>query len=406
MKTLEGDGIVLRPWRVDDVSAMIELFDTAEMDRWTPLAHPFDEEAATDYVRRAHAGPGFGTLQYAITVGGSEPLGEVILFPAGEGVCEVAYAVGVRHRGRQLAARAVRLVLSAARGLGYREAMLTIARGNVGSEKVALACGFTRTAEPLRRRERKGHVLDMATWRRVLGPRLNVGGVDRLGDTGRVRVRVATMDDVTTVADIRRRVEEWLDGLGIRQWPLGSVEESLTPQVAAGEWLVGVDPAERIVAAGQYLDHDPDIWPDDTPGEARYLHGFMTNRGIARPGDGAAFLRSIEDRARTEGARVYAPRLRRDQLAAAAVLPRQRIHRGRSARVSRLLVRRHPARASPLTRRRSVRRSMVGAVLLRPRRPRLDHHVVRMHERAVHVEQYGIRTGQGEHHALIEPLKP
>lgn len=36
-----GEGLLLRPWREDDVSVMTELFDTDEMDRWTPLAHPF-----------------------------------------------------------------------------------------------------------------------------------------------------------------------------------------------------------------------------------------------------------------------------------------------------------------------------------------------------------------------------
>lgn len=162
------DGVVLRPWRPDDVATMVELFDTAEMDRWTPLPHPFDEDAAREYVDRAEGAAASGTLQYAITLVGDEPLGEVILFPAADGGCELAYATGARHRGHRLGVRGVRTLLREAAALGYREAMLSIAVDNVGSHKVARECGFVLTDEPLRRRERKGYVLWMATWRRSL----------------------------------------------------------------------------------------------------------------------------------------------------------------------------------------------------------------------------------------------
>jgi RimJ/RimL family protein N-acetyltransferase len=146
---------------------MVELFDTAEMDRWTPLAHPFDENAATSYVNDVHQGLAAGILELAVTENGGEPLGEVLLFGTDEdGTCEFAYAVGCKHQGQALGARSVRAVLPVAREAGYRRARLRVAVDNLPSQRVAAAAGFTLTDEPLQPRERKGYLLHMATWRR------------------------------------------------------------------------------------------------------------------------------------------------------------------------------------------------------------------------------------------------
>lgn len=167
--TVHHDGLALRPWTHDDVPAMVELFDTAEMDRWTPLAHPFHEAAAREYVQAALGGRAHGLLQLAVTTDGGQPLGEVLLFGTDEpATCELAYAVGAEHRGRSLAERSVRALLPVARQAGYRRARLRIATGNAPSQAVAAAAGFSRTDEPLLRRERKGYVLEMETWRREL----------------------------------------------------------------------------------------------------------------------------------------------------------------------------------------------------------------------------------------------
>ncbi len=164
---VRGEGLVLRPWTLGDVPQMVELFDTAEIDRWTPLAHPFDEEAATSYVNEAHQGLSAGILQLAITNSGGEPLGEVLLFGTDEdGTCELAYAVGCKHRGHAAGARSVWALLPVAREAGYRQARLRVAVDNLPSQRVAADAGFTLTDEPLQCRERKGYLLHMATWRR------------------------------------------------------------------------------------------------------------------------------------------------------------------------------------------------------------------------------------------------
>lgn len=166
---IRAEGLVLREWDDEDVPAMVAMLNTSEMDRWTPLAHPFDEEVAAAYVERAHQRRAQGTLQLAITEDGAEPLGEVLLFPTDmDATCELGYTVGAEHRGRALAARAVRALLPLAKAEGYRNACLRIAVDNVASQQVALAAGFELTADPLLRQERKGYVVHLATWARAI----------------------------------------------------------------------------------------------------------------------------------------------------------------------------------------------------------------------------------------------
>lgn len=76
---IHAEGLDLREWTHDDVPVMVELFDTAEMNRWTPLPSPFDDEAAERYVATAHRQRiETGTLQLAITVDGHTPMGLVM----------------------------------------------------------------------------------------------------------------------------------------------------------------------------------------------------------------------------------------------------------------------------------------------------------------------------------------
>jgi len=82
---IEGDGIVLREWLTSDVPSLVTLYDTSEMDRRTPVASPFTEQGARDYVASAHQlRREAGSLQLAITTTGGEAIGEVLAFPAAE----------------------------------------------------------------------------------------------------------------------------------------------------------------------------------------------------------------------------------------------------------------------------------------------------------------------------------
>ena len=166
--------LYFRAWRESDAVDMARLFDTDEMNRWTPLPSPFTLAVAAEYVRRAHeARERNGTLQLAVCAApDGPPVGEVLLFPSEEPhTVEVAYAVGAEHRGRHVGARAIAAVLDLARLAGADWAVLTIANDNVASQATAKAAGFSRTDAPLRRRERKGFVLLMETWESRLSSR-------------------------------------------------------------------------------------------------------------------------------------------------------------------------------------------------------------------------------------------
>ena len=166
-----ANDLYFREWREADFEHMAGLFDTDEMNRWTPLPFPFTPEVAAGDVARAHeARERDGTLQLAVCgAADGPPLGEVLLSPSDEpGTVELAYAVGVEYRGRRIGARSVAAALDVARLAGARRAVLTIAHDNGPSQATASAAGFTKTEAPLRRRERKGFVLQMETWERRL----------------------------------------------------------------------------------------------------------------------------------------------------------------------------------------------------------------------------------------------
>lgn len=164
-------GLILREWTIGDVPALVALFDTPEMDRRTPLASPFDEEAAQAYVLSAHdVRRRLGALQLAITEDGVVPLGEVIIFPTDvAGQVELAYGVGAAYAGRGLARRAVAVALELAGGGGAVHARLHIAIDNIASQRVAEVTGFDRLDdEPIVERRRKGQVLRLAVWQRAV----------------------------------------------------------------------------------------------------------------------------------------------------------------------------------------------------------------------------------------------
>jgi RimJ/RimL family protein N-acetyltransferase len=162
---LAGEGLVLREWRQDDVPRMAELFDEPQVRRWTPLASPFDVQAAQAYLDRAGLRRGDGSaLQLAITEGDDEPLGEVLLFVHPE-MAEVGWALGAAHRGRRVASRAVRVLLAwAGETWGIHRIRALIEPGNVASERVATACGFVAVRGTPVLVESRGRSVGLTAW--------------------------------------------------------------------------------------------------------------------------------------------------------------------------------------------------------------------------------------------------
>ncbi|MCN9242354.1 GNAT family N-acetyltransferase [Streptomyces sp. RY43-2] len=166
---LSGDGLLLREWTEADLSALVEVYDDPEIDRWTPVPSPFDSTAAGEYLAKAREGRAEGRTkaQLAITTDGEQPRGEVYLFRCRVDVrdIELAYAVGSRHRRQGLASRAVKLATDYAhRHLGARRVLLRIEARNAPSMAVARATGFRLTDDEPVTREAKGRQVTLYTW--------------------------------------------------------------------------------------------------------------------------------------------------------------------------------------------------------------------------------------------------
>ena len=52
---IQGNGVQLREWSDDDMADLTAIYDDHEMDRWTPVASPFDAAAAQVYLAAARA---------------------------------------------------------------------------------------------------------------------------------------------------------------------------------------------------------------------------------------------------------------------------------------------------------------------------------------------------------------
>ncbi|WCN05108.1 GNAT family N-acetyltransferase [Streptomyces sp. M92] len=169
--SITGLGLQLREWDDTDAPVMVELFDEPQVDRWTPLHHPFDLAAARAYLDQARTRRAEGrSIQLAITSDGHTALGEILLFVVGPDspsqggpYAELAYAVGIRYRRQHLATRAVRLMTDYAyQALALQQVILRINPDNAASTAVARATGFHITNAAPITRGRSGPLL---TWR-------------------------------------------------------------------------------------------------------------------------------------------------------------------------------------------------------------------------------------------------
>ncbi|WP_328557275.1 MULTISPECIES: GNAT family N-acetyltransferase [unclassified Streptomyces] len=165
---IDGLGLHLREWSDDDVADLVALYDDPEIDRWTPVASPFDTAAALAYLAAAEQKSAERRgVQLAITTDGERPRGEILLFPgtADQRDVELAYGVGAAYRGRGLASRAVRLAVDFAhRSVGGRRIVLCIEDGNAASEGVARATGFVLAGDEPVVRTAKGRDVVLRTW--------------------------------------------------------------------------------------------------------------------------------------------------------------------------------------------------------------------------------------------------
>jgi RimJ/RimL family protein N-acetyltransferase len=146
-----SDGVVtLRPWTLEDVSAIARCCNEPEIARWMhEIPSPYDEQNAREYVlvteQRWRDGTGafFGVIDAAT----NEPFGSIgmhVLDAQFRNV-EVGYWAAAQARGRGLTTRALRLISRwAIDQVGAERVQLRADVLNTPSLRVAEKAGFTR----------------------------------------------------------------------------------------------------------------------------------------------------------------------------------------------------------------------------------------------------------------------
>ncbi|RFU82361.1 N-acetyltransferase [Streptomyces triticagri] len=160
---ISAEGIVLREWDDADLPALRELFDDPDVGYRTPLAVPFDDAAAREYLDMIRRKRAEGTrLHLAITTDGDTPLGEVLVNCARG---SIGYAIGAAHRGQGLAGRATRLLTAYAHEtLGLARVLLEIEPDNRPSMAVARSAGYEELDVPPEKVVEKGRPLILHVW--------------------------------------------------------------------------------------------------------------------------------------------------------------------------------------------------------------------------------------------------
>ncbi|MCW2666977.1 MAG: family N-acetyltransferase [Frankiales bacterium] len=150
-RDLTGEGLVLRQWRRDDADAVLAGLSNAESARWLPVPSPYTAEDARAFVETApHRWVSGHSAALCVQVDG-QVAGLVVLMPStlDRGLAELGWWTAPWARGRGVAARAVRVLVPWAAGLGVRRFEAGVDVDNLASQRVAERAGMTR--EGLRR---------------------------------------------------------------------------------------------------------------------------------------------------------------------------------------------------------------------------------------------------------------
>ncbi|MEX2195575.1 MAG: GNAT family N-acetyltransferase [Thermoleophilaceae bacterium] len=165
---LADSRVALRPWREEDLPALVAELQDPDIPRWTFIPFPYAERDGREFLAKQRhdleAGTGLALAIEAVDGGalagaiGIEPLDRV----AGRG--EIGYWVAREQRCRGIATRAVKLLSGWALGeLGLERLAILPFAGNTASERVAERAGFSRerTLPAHRLHPLSGEVRDM-----------------------------------------------------------------------------------------------------------------------------------------------------------------------------------------------------------------------------------------------------
>ncbi len=142
------DGVLrLRPWKLDDVPALVAACNDPTLSRWLPnMPSPYTEAAGREFIesqpeRNAEGSGNVGVFDAQT----GELLGACGFGEKPSERVEFGYWVASAHRGRGIAPRALRLIARwVAENTGAKRLQLHADVENVASQRVAEKAGFTR----------------------------------------------------------------------------------------------------------------------------------------------------------------------------------------------------------------------------------------------------------------------
>ncbi|MEU7072453.1 GNAT family N-acetyltransferase [Streptomyces narbonensis] len=147
-----ASALVLRPWRVEDAAALVEVYRDPGLRRWTDTSMDCEDDGVR-WVRAQERGWsagarfGFAVLEAASTAG-TRLVGNVVLkeVAPGKPSAEVGYWTAARARGRGVAPRALETLtawaLETFRADGLERLELLHQEDNPASCRVAVKCGY------------------------------------------------------------------------------------------------------------------------------------------------------------------------------------------------------------------------------------------------------------------------
>jgi RimJ/RimL family protein N-acetyltransferase len=143
---VRGEGVVLRPWRIEDVPAVTAACQDPEIVRWLPFVpQPYTEADARFYVQDCIDAPE-ERKPFAITDAESgEVIGSIDMRINRMATGHIGYWLAAEARGRGLTTAALRaLTRWAIQELGLARVELVTDPDNIASQRVAEKAGFQR----------------------------------------------------------------------------------------------------------------------------------------------------------------------------------------------------------------------------------------------------------------------
>jgi RimJ/RimL family protein N-acetyltransferase len=160
---LRTGAIVLRPWRLEDLDALVLALQDPEIPRWTRVPEPYTEEDGRGFLESTARGWADETgASFAIAGTTDERLlGSIGVRFHEQGAASVGYWVAREARNRGVATDAVLLVAGwVLLDVGVERLELAADPANVSSQRVAEKAGFQREGLLRRYLEVKGKRTD------------------------------------------------------------------------------------------------------------------------------------------------------------------------------------------------------------------------------------------------------